>query len=494
MPEIHYRELERHLGRPETEWQVPAYLIYGEEMLCKNARDQLLNALMPDAHKRNLHYEAVAEGVENIYAVIEKVKTYSLLSGPKIIAIHDARLFYARRDKGLLLSKSKEAHYKDDMRRAARYFMTFLGLTGIALKECLATDWKKLFKEEVESVQSADWLKEVIDYCVEKDQKVPEREGPLKALENAVDKGFPKGNTLMVTTDGIDKRRGLYKAFIRRGLVINCAIPLGERKADRAVQEEALKDQARQILSKTDKTMDRAAYHALVEKTGFDLFTFKNNLEKLSHYIGERKSITVDDIETTLTRSKLDPIYALTNAVAERKLETALKLLKSLFGSGVHPLQALAAIVNQTRKLLRIKGLTEHLDKHIWHAGTTFNQFKAKVVPFIQKDDSELKKSLADWQDSANGGSKGGDMKKSGRRKGRTGSGKSVAKKTDLQILKNPGNAYPVYRLFLQAENFSKEDLVRGMERLTEADLLLKSSGQNPKLILERVVFEICGA
>ena len=104
--------------------------------------------------------------------------------------------------------------------------------------------------------------------------------------------------------------------------------------------------------------MDKATYQALVEKTGFDLFTFTNNLEKLANFVGDRKQITVADTEAVLTRTKLDPIYALTNAIADRDLEKALYLLKSLFAGGVHPLQALAAITNQTRKLLRIKGLT----------------------------------------------------------------------------------------------------------------------------------------
>ncbi len=487
MSQIHYRELERCLSQPASEWRVPAYLIYGEEMLCKTVREQLLDALMPDALNRNLQYEIVEGGDENIYAAIERVNTFSLLSLPKIVAIQDARIFYSSQDKGILLSKSKEAHANDDMRRAARYFLSFLGLAGIALEECIGTDWKMLSKAEADLLQPDEWIKEVVDYCIDNGQTVPEGEGPLKALENAIVKGFPKDNTIIITTENADKRRSLYKILAQKGLVIDCAVPQGGRKSERAVQEEVLKDQARQILSKTGKTMDKATYHALVEKTGFDLFTFTNNLEKLANYVGDRKQITVADSEAVLTRTKLDPIYALTNAIADRDLEKALYLLKSLFAGGVHPLQALAAIMNQTRKLLRIKGLTERLEKRIWHAGTTFNQFRTKVVPVIQKDDADLKKVFSDWHISANTVSNGGDEKKSGR-----GKSKSAVKDTDLQILKSPGNPYPVYRSFLQSENFSKEDLIRGLERLAEADLRLKSTGQNPKLILERVVFEIC--
>lgn len=456
-------------------------------MLCNTVREQLLEALIPDTSNRSLQYEVVEGGDENIYAAIERVNTFSLLSLPKIVAIQDARIFYSSQDKGILLSKSKEAHANDDMHRAARYFLSFLGLAGIALEECLGTDWKMLSKAESDLLQPDEWIKEVADYCVDNGQTVPEGEGPLKALENAIAKGFPKDNAIIITTENADKRRSLYKILAQKGLVIDCAVPQGGRKAERAVQEEVLKDQARQILSKTGKSMDKVTYNALVEKTGFDLFTFTNNLEKLVNYVGDRKQITVADTEAVLTRTRLDPIYALTNAIADRDLEKALYLLKSLFASGVHPLQALAAIMNQTRKLLRIKGLTGRLEKRIWHAGTTFNQFKTKAVPAIQKDDSDLKKVFSDWLILTNTISNGSDEKKSG-----GGKKKSAPKDTDLQILKSPGNPYPVYRSFLQSENFSKEDLIRGLERLAEADLLLKSTAQNPKLILERVVFEIC--
>lgn len=456
-------------------------------MLCKTAREQLLNALVPDALNRNLQYEVVEGGDENIYGAIERLNTFSLLSLPKIVAIQDARIFYSSQDKGILLSKSKEARANDDMRRAGRYFLSFLGLAGIALEECMGTDWKMLSKAETDLLQPDEWIKEVVDYCIDNDQKVPEREGPLKALENAIVKGFPKDNTLIIATESVDKRRNLYKIMTQKGLVIDCAVPQGGRKAERAVQEEVLKDQARQILSKAGKTMDKATYHAVAEKTGFDLFTFTNNLDKLVNYVGDRKQITVADTEAVLTRTKLDPIYAFTNAIADRDLEKALYRLKSLFAGGVHPLQALAAIMNQTRKLLRIKGLTERLEKRMWHAGTTFAQFKTKVVPVVQKDDADLKKVFSDWQILTNTASNGGNEKKSGR-----GKRESAAKDTDLQILKSPGNPYPVYRSFLQSENFSKEDLIRGLERLAEADLRLKSTGQNPTLILERVVFEIC--
>ena len=64
---------------------------------------------------------------------------------------------------------------------------------------------------------------------------------------------------------------------------------------------------------------------------------------------------------------------------------------------------------------------------------------------------------------------------------------------TDLLLAKNPANAYPVYQLLKKAERFSRADLLRALEAVREADIKLKSSGLNPRLVLERVILSLCG-
>ena len=73
---------------------------------------------------------------------------------------------------------------------------------------------------------------------------------------------------------------------------------------------------------------------------------------------------------------------------------------------------------------------------------------------------------------------------------------KPVKKKSkvssDLFIAKNARSPYPVYQLFKKAEKFRKEKLFFCYEELQKADLELKSSGRDPKLILVNVIFQIC--
>ena len=53
-------------------------------------------------------------------------------------------------------------------------------------------------------------------------------------------------------------------------------------------------------------------------------------------------------------------------------------------------------------------------------------------------------------------------------------------------------NAYADYMCFQRAEHFSLDELRLCMEGLFDADLRLKSTGSQPRLVLEKWVLSIC--
>ena len=126
--------------------------------------------------------------------------------------------------------------------------------------------------------------------------------------------------------------------------------------------------------------------------TGFELRTFSGNINKLIDYTGERKRITVDDVRAVVKRTKQDPIYNFSNAVMDRNLDDALFYMNSLLtGHDIgHPLQLLAAITNQIRKLLLVKGFTGSSLGKTWYSGCQFRDFEKKVLPAIIQYDENL--------------------------------------------------------------------------------------------------------
>ncbi len=490
MPEINYKELKNYLKdlekQPEKVGFARVYLIYGEELLYKEASEALLDVLLP-VSDRSLNYEPIDGADENIHEAIEKVNTYSLLSGTKVIAINDSKIFYAREDDKILLQKAKEAYDNDDLKKSAGYFLSLLGLLSLSLEDVNKSNIDKSLKIDSDASGDDGWLNKVLDYCKDNGLTVPARKDNSKVLQSAIEKGFPEGNHLIITTDMVDKRRTLFNSIKENGMIIDCSVPKGERRAEKKAQEAVINEKMREILVRNGKTMDKGAYLAMYEMTGFDLRTFSSNLEKLVSYAGDRKNITVDDVKSVLQRTKKDPIFELSGAISDKDTGNALFYLDSLLSTGFHPLQTLAAITNQIRRLLLIKGFVESPQGSTWRAGSKYYHFQKSVMPAIIEHDKVLANQVEEWESMI---SKDADLdyEKSKKR----GKKKKSELTADLLIVKSANNPYPVYQLLLKSDNFTKEALILALESLSEADRRLKSTGQNPKLILEDAIIKIC--
>ena len=64
--------------------------------------------------------------------------------------------------------------------------------------------------------------------------------------------------------------------------------------------------------------------------------------------------------------------------------------------------------------------------------------------------------------------------------------------KTEVIIPRHPNNPYPVYQLFINAENYSEEDLLQAYEYLSNADKRIKSGGDEKQLVMEEAILNIC--
>ena len=490
MSEIYYKEFKNYLIALEknrkTGAAAPVYLIFGEELLWNIALEDLLDALIP-GRDRSLNYDPVDGSNENIKAAIEGVNTYSLLSGTKVVAIIDSKIFYSKQDEGNLLEKAKEAFDAENMKTAAKYLLSLMGLLNLTFDDITGENRNKALKLDPEKFRDAVWFDKIVTYCTDKKLSIPSEGDNAALLQTAVEKGFPKGNHLIITTDMVDKRRKLYKAIQKKGVVINCSVPKGARRADQLAQEAVLAERMETLLHGSGKTVDRRTFRAMYELTGFDLRIFSENLNTLITYVGDRKKITQDDVEYVLKRTKKDPIYEFTNAISDRDLEKSFFFLDSLLSDNFHPLQIIAAVTNQIRKLLIARGFIESTHGRSWHSGIQYGQFKSSIMPAVQKYDRDILNQLQKWDDTL---SKKKEMNKS--RSEKVGKKKKKPTATDLVIAKNSQNPYPVYQMLLKSEKFTTNELIAAFEKLSEADLRLKSTRQSQKLVLEQAILGIC--
>jgi DNA polymerase-3 subunit delta len=244
--------------------------------------------------------------------------------------------------------------------------------------------------------------------------------------------------------------------------------------AQDAVLQAAMDD----ALAQAAKQMTMNARRRLMRWTGFDLRTLMGNLEKLVSFSGDRQTITDADVTTVLHRTRKDPIFEFTNAIADRDLATILVLMQRLLDDGAHPLQLLAAAANQIRRLLLAKDFIVRDQGRSWSAGITFPQFKAGPLKAVLADDGKAATVMQAWASILKPSDKG--------KKGKKGA------TSDLVLTKNPKNPFPIYQTLKKADNFSLEALTAAMLDLSETDRRMKSTGQDPRILLEGFMIGLC--
>ncbi len=447
-----YKDLSKLLAEIGKGRVAPVYLLYGDEFLYKSAFKSLLDALVPPHHK-GLNYEPIDGASENIYEIIERLNTFPLIPSAKVIAVHGTRIFYSAVAVDDLLNKSKEAFERQDLKESARYLLHMLSVAGMSLDDVKDGNWNRVSdKKLMESINkhaAEAWLDQVIAYCVQEKMTVPVHQDDAEVLNDAILAGYPKTNHLVLTTDLVDKRRKLYKTINKTGVVIDCSVPKGERAADKRRQQDALKGHIKETLRKAGKTMAPGGFEALYEKIGPDMRSFSNEMEKLIAFVGDRKEILPSDIETISKRTRQDPIYEMTNAIAERNIRRALFFLDSLLKNNFYPLQVLSAATNQIRKLILAKDLIHGRHGSGWRQDLSYGAFQKMILPELEKREPDFLTS----------------------------------------------NAHPfaIYMTLKQSDNYTLEELIVALEVLLDADIRLKRSGQDAKMVLEHAILRICG-
>ena len=480
MTEISHHQLSDMLKTPSAFRDTAVFLIHGEKTVVEQCQSMLIDHLIAGA-SRQMCCETLDGTIEKIPDLLEQMNTYALLAGPKIVLFNNANFFEGGGGNQRLIDQILEACEEDNPAQAAKILTTLCSRLGLGL-EGMAEIMQHPDLQPLQNGLGEDGLARLLAHC-----RTPSpsdvTDNPVELLNQAIRKGFPSNHYLLISAYAkVPKNRKFYKAVQAQGLVVDCHVPTGERRADKAAQESVLREIMQLTLEGTGKRLASGVFAKLTHLTGFDPATFRDNIIKLIDFTGPRKEISTQDVDALLSRTKVDPIFEMTNAVADRNTTSALSFLDTLIGANWHPLQIVAALANQMRKLLVAKDFVQSRHGGLWHSGISYPQFQNAILPAIQEYDRQMEISISAWQGpdapSKNAGDRAG-AKKAG---------------TDLSLASNPGNLYPVYQNLLKSERYTQEELISAMVRLSEVDVRLKSTGQSAAVVLKTLVISLCGA
>ena len=162
--------------------------------------------------------------------------------------------------------------------------------------------------------------------------------------------------TFLISATEVDKRRAFYKTLVKRS-----EVQVFDRlDSGRAGWEEEATEIVRRHAKKRKLQFDDDALDLFVLLTGGDTRQIQNELEKIDTYLGKDRAVHVDVVREIVPLSRAGIIFELSNALAMRDLELALKLVRRLLDQGENAIGILlVAIVPTVRNLLLAKDLME---------------------------------------------------------------------------------------------------------------------------------------
>ena len=203
--------------------------------------------------------------------------------------------------------------------------------------------------------QKTVWLRDVSifkDKVVSKNKEVKEL---LTQLAGDIKNGLPDGHHLVISAPGVDRRSAFYKTCAEAAEVKAYDLPEQNYK-----KEPIIRERAQKLFARAQCRVSPAALDLFMEKVGMDTRQLVMEAEKLTLYLGDRREITVEDVKAITSSSAEAIAWDFTDALGERRLDEALKILRQLIFQGEQPVALMFAIESLFRNLTQFRAYLDH--------------------------------------------------------------------------------------------------------------------------------------
>lgn len=272
----------------------------------------------------------------------------------------------------------------------------------------------------------------------------------LGELADTLKKFDWRGVRLLITAGKVDKRKTLFKTLQKAGAVEEFA---GWSANDRDWVDRA-EMLVREALRARGKSIDEEGLAQLVQNVGPHPRQLQMEVEKLATYAGESPEIGRADVSAICVRNKQAQAFALAEALGDRNLPVALRILDEelwsmQFDKQKSEIGLLYGLITKVRVLL--------MAQELMRGG------KLKPATQYAAVKSQLERLNPD------------EFPK------------------DRRYSPLGVNPYVMFKAAPQARNYSAGELVRAMEVLLESNRRLVSSGTEERLVIQQALIDIIG-
>lgn len=150
---------------------------------------------------------------------------------------------------------------------------------------------------------------------------------------------------LIMAAEKVDKRKKYYKALAKTAAVVELKTPF----------DNQIPNWVQYIAGQVGCRLDDDAVALIHQLVGSNLSEIKNELEKLAQHSSEGQSISAKQVFDVVSRSRIDSIFELADAIGECDKAKALSILVNILDHGQNEVAALAMIARHVRILSQLK-------------------------------------------------------------------------------------------------------------------------------------------
>ena len=394
MPLIKRTELPALLKEEHQLHDTRIFLFFGERYLCREAADALQEYLL----RENGAVTPIEGDQEDHARTLARLKSFSLLPGRQIYRVTDSRIFHSKTVAADIWEKALAAEHAGKAAAAMRYIISLAAIGSLDLQsrtplsEVSAGEWERQFGF-TRPESALDWADSLLVQAVGTGKLSPGSAADITEMYiTAFSGSIPKHNYLILTAETVDKRQKLFSFIKNSGLAVDCSVAAGAALSAQKEQKEILREMVDKTLREFGKKIDPQAVEIFFERVGFQPSAVVTETEKLALFTGERQTVTCEDVEQMVARSREDALFELTDAFGKRQVGRSLTILKRLQDNGTHGLAILATMRNYIRKMLIYRSL-QLQDHPAWLTSMNAKQFQNSYLPAL-KENEEWKEQL----------------------------------------------------------------------------------------------------
>ena len=169
----------------------------------------------------------------------------------------------------------------------------------------------------------------------------------VERMVDLLKKGLPEGVAFILLTDRVNKSTTFYKTFNSLGEVYAFDEPEKDKEA-----EEDFIPRVEKMLADKGLEMPRAVFNAFLDRTGYNLRQVEAEIEKLSLYAGDRKTVALADVQLMVAPVRESKFWEFADTFCGGNLAETLDVMAQMFTQGVSPVALIVGLQNRLREIV----------------------------------------------------------------------------------------------------------------------------------------------